>query len=106
MGFHISYREDDVGCHIILPTEHKTGGDIDHFTDEDDDEGLDTSSHVEFPNGSSNLSSNVDMESVVSELSDSPDMWRGRLRSRVPPAKPVDTEQKSATSSEASRNGI
>ncbi|CAH0519667.1 unnamed protein product [Peronospora belbahrii] len=101
MGFLIGYREDVVGCHIYFPTEHKTGDDIDDFTGEDDDEGLDISSHVEFPTGSSNLSSNVDMESVASELPDSPDMWRGRLRSRVPPAEPVDTVQKSATSNNA-----
>ena len=45
------------------------------------------------------------MESVASDLPDSPNMWSGRLRNRVPPAKPVDTVPESLMSSEASENG-
>ena len=45
------------------------------------------------------------MESVASDLPDSPNMWSGRLRNRVPPAKPVDTVLESVMSSEASENG-
>lgn len=46
------------------------------------------------------------MESVASNHIDSLDLWRGRLRSWVPTANPVDTVQQGGTSSEASENGL
>lgn len=81
--------------------------DINEFADEDNDDNFTIYPDAEIDVGSRNASSNVDMELVLSDVMDSPDIWGGRLCSRmttIPSA--IDTVQQGTEPSETSENGI